>query len=174
MAGLRELLLTARGVSGAANAAFFTRRRADAGFDPVDHTEVDPRLGTWDDVAALGRDRDLVVDVIVNHVSSASPQYLDVVARGDDSPYVGMFLSYGSVFPDGATEDELLLLYRPRPGLPFTPVQQGERRRLAWTTFTTAQMDVDVRHPETRATAPIPTRSRPPAAEVRSTPSGTL
>jgi sucrose phosphorylase len=23
---------------------------ADAGFDPVDHTEVDPRLGSWDDV----------------------------------------------------------------------------------------------------------------------------
>ncbi|MDU6640620.1 MAG: DnaB-like helicase C-terminal domain-containing protein, partial [Alloscardovia omnicolens] len=24
---------------------------ADAGFDPVDHTKVDPRLGSWDDVA---------------------------------------------------------------------------------------------------------------------------
>ena len=23
---------------------------ADAGFDPVDHTAVDPRLGSWDDV----------------------------------------------------------------------------------------------------------------------------
>ena len=26
---------------------------ADAGFDPIDHTEVDPRLGSWDDVRAL-------------------------------------------------------------------------------------------------------------------------
>ena len=26
---------------------------ADAGFDPIDHTRVDPRLGTWDDVRAL-------------------------------------------------------------------------------------------------------------------------
>ena len=26
---------------------------ADAGFDPIDHTAVDPRLGSWDDVAAL-------------------------------------------------------------------------------------------------------------------------
>lgn len=154
LAGLRELLDGPLvGVFGGLHVLpFFTPYDgADAGFDPVDHTEVDPRLGTWDDVAALGRDRDLVVDVIVNHVSSASPQYLDVVAHGDDSPYAGMFLTYGSVFPDGATEDELLRLYRPRPGLPFTPVQQGERRRLAWTTFTTAQMDVDVRHPETRA-----------------------
>src|SRR5687768_269272 len=26
---------------------------ADAGFDPIDHTQVDARLGTWDDVASL-------------------------------------------------------------------------------------------------------------------------
>ena len=26
---------------------------ADAGFDPIDHTEVDARLGTWEDVRAL-------------------------------------------------------------------------------------------------------------------------
>ena len=26
---------------------------ADAGFDPIDHTQVDARLGTWDDVRAL-------------------------------------------------------------------------------------------------------------------------
>ena len=28
---------------------------ADAGFDPDDHLAVDPRLGTWEDLAALGR-----------------------------------------------------------------------------------------------------------------------
>src|SRR5660397_76780 len=31
---------------------------ADAGFDPVDHTQVDPRLGTWEDLAALGSQGD--------------------------------------------------------------------------------------------------------------------
>lgn len=55
---------------------------ADAGFDPVDHTAVDPRLGTWDDVRALARDRDVVVDVIVNHVSADSAAFEDVVRRG--------------------------------------------------------------------------------------------
>ena len=30
---------------------------ADAGFDPDDHLAVDPRLGTWDDLAALARGR---------------------------------------------------------------------------------------------------------------------
>ena len=28
---------------------------ADAGFDPIDHTKVDERLGSWDDVAELSK-----------------------------------------------------------------------------------------------------------------------
>lgn len=124
---------------------------ADAGFDPVDHTEVDPRLGTWDDVRALAERRDVVADAIVNHVSDASAPFADWVARGDASPFAGMFLTLGAVFPDGATEADLLRIHRPRPGLPFTPVTLADGgRRLVWTTFTSRQVDLDVRHPATR------------------------
>ena len=125
---------------------------ADAGFDPVDHLEVDPRLGTWDDVAALAERFDVTADVIVNHVSADSPRFHDVVERGAASPHDGMFLTLGRVFGGGATEEDLLRIYRPRPGLPFTPVTVGGgERRLAWTTFTPAQMDLDVSHPATTA-----------------------
>ena len=118
---------------------------ADAGFDPDDHTAVDPRLGTWSDVGALSDDLDVMVDVIVNHVSARSPQFIDWLARGEQSPHADMFLTLASVFPNGATERDLLRLYRPRPGLPFTPVTMGDgSHRLAWTTFTSAQMDIDV------------------------------
>ena len=50
---------------------------ADAGFDPIDHTQVDPRLGSWDDVRALAERTDLMADLIVNHISSRSPQFID-------------------------------------------------------------------------------------------------
>ena len=50
---------------------------ADAGFDPIDHTQPDSRLGSWDDVRALAAGRDLMADLIVNHVSSRSPQFED-------------------------------------------------------------------------------------------------
>jgi sucrose phosphorylase len=123
---------------------------ADAGFDPVDHLAVDPRLGDWADVAALARGRDLVADLIVNHVSDRSALFLDVVERGDASPYAGMFLTYDRVFPVGATEADLLRIVRPRPGLPLTPVTLGGRQRLAWTTFTAHQIDLDVHHPAAR------------------------
>ena len=119
----------------------------DAGFDPIDHTQVDARLGGWDDVRALALDIELMGDVIVNHMSIESPQFRDYSARGEASPHAGLFLTLGCVFPNGATEAELLALYRPRPGLPFTVVTlaNGERRVL-WTTFTPQQVDIDVTH----------------------------
>jgi sucrose phosphorylase len=124
---------------------------ADAGFDPEDHTEVDPRLGSWDDITALAADYALMVDVIVNHVSSSSPQFRDWLAHGPESAYDGMFLTFGGAFPDGATEDQLLRIYRPRPGLPFTPYTLADgRKRLVWTTFTPQQVDIDVRQETTR------------------------
>jgi sucrose phosphorylase len=124
---------------------------ADAGFDPIDHTQVDSRLGTWDDVAALAARTDVMADVIVNHVSSRSPQFADFDARGAGSPYAGMFLTYSRVFPDGACESDLATLHTPRAGLPFTKhrTARGERL-LLWTTFTSEQIDIDVQHPEGR------------------------
>jgi len=122
----------------------------DAGFDPIDHLQVDRRLGRWDDIRRLGRSVDLVADLIVNHVSDRSAPFRDTVARGADSSYAGMFLTYGSVFRTGATERDLLRIVRPRPGLPFTPVTFGRQPRMVWTTFGPHQIDLDVREPAAR------------------------
>jgi sucrose phosphorylase len=124
---------------------------ADAGFDPIDHTQVDPRLGTWEDVAALAARTAVMADVIVNHMSRRSPQFLDYDGRGEASPYAGLFLTYDRVFPDGAREPELAALQTPRPILPFTKhtTARGEQT-LLWTTFTSDQIDIDVQHPEGR------------------------
>lgn len=122
---------------------------ADAGFDPRDHTEIDARLGGWDDLRALSEHHAVTADLIVNHMSRDSPRFGDVVARGDASEFVGMFLTMSAVFPDGATEDDLARIHRTRPGLPFTGMTVDGRHRLMWTTFTDRQVDLDVRHPAT-------------------------
>ncbi len=63
---------------------------SDAGFDPVDHTCVDPRLGTWADVAALGADLDVMADLIVNHASIDSAQFTDWRLHGDASAHASL------------------------------------------------------------------------------------
>lgn len=118
---------------------------ADAGFDPIDHTEVDPRLGTWDDIRDIAASHEVMVDLIVNHVSADSEAFQDVKRHGAASPWYPMFLTMSSVFPDGATEEELTRIYRPRPGLPFTAIKLGDQLRYVWTTFTPQQVDIDVR-----------------------------
>lgn len=125
---------------------------ADAGFDPIDHMQVDSRLGAWEDVRTLSEDFELMADLIVNHISSESLQFQDYYRHGADSQFAGMFLSYDHVFPLGASEADLLRIYRPRPELPFTNVmlESGERR-LLWTTFTAHQIDIDVEDPQARA-----------------------
>ena len=150
-AGLRELLDgPLSGLFGGLHVLPFFDRidGADAGFDPIDHTRVDARLGTWDDVAALAREMDVMADVIVNHISSRSPQFLDFAERGARSKFAGMLLTLDGVFPNGADERDLLAIYRPRPGLPVTTLTLGDgTRRRFWTTFTPEQIDIDVTHP---------------------------
>jgi len=131
---------------------FYKIDGADAGFDPIDHTRVDDRLGDWNDIRNLSTNLEVMADVIVNHMSSESPQFLDYSQKGSASEYDGLFLTMESVFPNGATEKDLLAVYRPRPGMPFTvtTLANGERR-LLWTTFTPQQIDIDVHTPAGKA-----------------------
>lgn len=150
LASLTHLLRTRfRGVyRGVHILPFFTPYDgADAGFDPINHTQVDPRLGTWDDVTELSRTHDVMVDTIVNHMSWRSSQFQDVMAHGQASPHHDMFLTMSTVFPDGASESDLAGIYRPRPGLPFTQYTWAGRTRLVWTTFTPQQVDIDTDSP---------------------------
>jgi sucrose phosphorylase len=149
--GIRDLAALLSGplqglFSGVHLLPFFTPiDGADAGFDPIDHTKIDPRLGDWADLRELAETTEIMADVIVNHISRDSPQFLDFSLNGRDSPYADLFLTYDRVFPEGATEAELLALYRPRPGLPFsyTTLTDGSKT-LLWTTFAPQQIDIDV------------------------------
>lgn len=129
---------------------------ADAGFDPVDHTTVDSRLGSWGDVAALAEKWSIMADVIVNHVSAESPQFLDVLKHGRASRYWDLFLRKSDVFPPTfpsvCADSETSKIYRPRPGLPFTTVELDDNTRFDfWTTFSDRQLDINVETPTGQA-----------------------
>jgi sucrose phosphorylase len=118
----------------------------DAGFDPIDHTIVDPRLGDWSDFKRISQTHELTADLIVNHASNLSPEFLDWQEKGDASAYNGMFLTFDTVFPNGGTEEMITSFYRPRPGFPFTAYEVAGKRRLVWTTFMPSQVDIDIKH----------------------------
>ena len=123
----------------------------DAGFDPIDHTIVDPRLGSWADFKRISETHELTADLIVNHASNLSPEFLDWQAKGDASEFAGMFLTFDVVFPNGADEQGITSFYRPRPGFPFTAYEVDGERRLVWTTFMPSQVDIDIKHPAGQA-----------------------
>lgn len=120
----------------------------DAGFDPIDHKIVDPRLGSWADFKRISSTHELTADLIVNHASSLSPEFMDWQEKGEASKYDGLFLTFDAVFPDGASEDDITSFYRPRPGFPFTAYEVAGKRRLVWTTFMPSQVDIDIKHPK--------------------------
>ena len=123
----------------------------DAGFDPIDHTIVDPRLGSWADFKRISNTHELTADLIVNHASNLSPEFLDWQEKGDASAYNGLFLTFDTVFPNGGSEADITSFYRPRPGFPFTAYEVAGKRRLVWTTFMPSQVDVDIKHEQGKA-----------------------
>ena len=76
-------------------------------------------------------------------MSWESKQFQDVLEKGEESEYYPMFLTMSSVFPNGATEEDLAGIYRPRPGLPFTHYKFAGKTRLVWVSFTPQQVDID-------------------------------
>ena len=65
-------------------------------------------------MAELSKSHDIIVDAIVNHMSWESAQFQDVLKNGEKSEYYPMLLIVSSVFPNGATEEDLAGIYRPR------------------------------------------------------------
>lgn len=124
---------------------------ADAGFDPVDHLAVDHRIGSWSDITAIASSYAVMADMIVNHMSADSMQFLDVLRRGRASPYWSLFLRKEDLFPaddDLATAEGLSKLYRPRPGVPLVAkhLDDGEMVNF-WATFSAKQIDINVESP---------------------------
>lgn len=130
----------------------------DRGFAPVTYDEIDPRFGGWDDIRRLSRDHDVLLDLMINHVSRQSPQFVDFLAHGRRSPSANLFITLDKVWPDGTPDPaDVARIFLRKPDEPFSTVtvaDTGARERI-WTSFGTAdwseQIDLDVTSGATRA-----------------------
>ncbi len=129
----------------------------DRGFAPITYREIDPRFGTWADVERIGRSHDVVLDVMINHISRGSDEFSDFARRGRASPSADLFITLDKIWPSGEPPaGDLARIFLRRPNTPFTTVEVEEsgETETVWATFGTAdwseQIDLDVRSTATR------------------------
>jgi glucosylglycerate phosphorylase len=112
---------------------------SDDGFAVADYGAVDPALGTWSDVRALGNDFRLMLDAVINHVS-ARGTWVREWRRGA-APYTDFFIALP---PDADTSS----VTRPRISPLLTPVETASGVRWVWSTFSADQFDLNYANPE--------------------------
>lgn len=131
---------------------------ADRGFAPVRYDEIDPAHGTWADIEQIAARVPVTLDIMVNHISRFSPEFQDVVARGNDSAWIDAFITPGKIWPETGwpSAADLELIHLRKPDHPFTDVTLADGTTLTvWTTFAfgtgpSQQIDLDARSPVTR------------------------
>jgi sucrose phosphorylase len=112
---------------------------SDDGFSVIDYREVNPEMGSWEDIARLDEGFRLMFDAVINHISRES-EWFEGFLEGKE-PYRDYFIS---MEPD----TDLSLVVRPRALPLLTEVETGEGSKRVWTTFSDDQIDLNFANPE--------------------------
>lgn len=112
---------------------------SDDGFSVIDYRAVDPALGSWEDVAALGKARKLCFDLVLNHASARSAWFKGFIA-GDPR--------YGRYFTTRPLNYDAKAVRRPRTHPLITPFKRADGTTAGvWTTFSADQVDLNFAEP---------------------------
>lgn len=112
---------------------------SDDGFSVVDYEQVDPAYGDWSDVEAIGTQRPLMVDAVLNHMSTESAWFQDFLA--DKASHRDTFRT-----EDPETDTSAVVRARTHPLLTRFDTAAGPR--WVWTTFSADQVDLDYGCPD--------------------------
>ncbi|MEJ2384246.1 MAG: hypothetical protein P8Y54_07580 [Xanthomonadales bacterium] len=118
----------------------------DRGFSIIDYDLNEELVSACDLGAASVLGLDFKFDLVLNHMSVASPQFRDLLANGDDSPYRDFFIDWnafwdghGEMGPNGYIIPEqryLDRLFMRKPELPILKVRFPDgSERPYWNTF---------------------------------------
>lgn len=112
---------------------------SDDGFAIIDYRQVDPALGGWADVDALAEDYRLMLDLVVNHVSSQSRWF---------RAYTNGMAPERHYFIEVDPKADHSKVVRPRTSALLRSVQTPQGERHVWATFGHDQIDVDFSNPD--------------------------
>ena len=111
---------------------------SDYGFSIKDYEQVNPELGDWPDVEALGQTFPLMFDFVANHCSAEGPWFQAFLRS--EPPFDGYF-----IVADPAAD--LSGVTRPRTTPLLTPVETANGQVSVWTTFSADQVDLNYANP---------------------------
>jgi len=117
---------------------------SDRGFAVMDFEEVDPQLGTWEDILALKKDFKLMFDGVLNHVSSKSRWFQEFLNQNPE--YIDFFTVFST--RTEISPDHLKLITRPRTSDLLSEFQTLRGTRLVWSTFSHDQIDLNYKNPQ--------------------------
>jgi sucrose phosphorylase len=115
---------------------------SDRGFSVTDYEQVDPRVGTWQDIEELSQRYRLMFDGVFNHASSRS-RWFQRFLNGRPG-YEDFFVAFTTTGAIG--RDHLRLILRPRTSDLLTPFQTINGPRFVWTTFSPDQVDLNFKN----------------------------
>ncbi len=111
---------------------------SDDGFSVIDYCQVNPVLGDWDTVKALGRAFRLMYDGVINHVSAQSA-WFRAFLQGQ--------LPYRDYFITVEGQPDLSQVVRPRTLPLLTRFDTALGPKAVWTTFSADQIDLNYANP---------------------------
>ncbi|MCB4203871.1 sugar phosphorylase [Deferribacterales bacterium Es71-Z0220] len=117
---------------------------SDRGFSVKNFTEVDHRIGTWEDIHNLSKEFSLMFDGVFNHISSKSAWFQSFL--NGDPEFRDFFITIST--SKMISEEHLKLIVRPRTTPLFTEFLTIDGPKLVWTTFSSDQIDLNFRNPK--------------------------
>ncbi len=112
---------------------------SDDGFSVTDFREINPELGSWEDIEALKKSYDLMFDAVINHASKSS-EYVQEFLKGTER--------FRNFFLVGNQSKNYNKVIRPRALPLFTEFETAAGKKLLWTTFSEDQIDFNYKDPE--------------------------
>lgn len=122
----------------------------DRGFAPLTYFDIEPSFGSWEDIRAIGENFDVLLDLMVNHISKQSEYFQDFLKKGLESEHADLFITLDKLWKDGRPIQEDIDKMFLRRKLPYSTYQieeTGEQEKV-WTTFgksdSSEQIDLDI------------------------------
>ncbi|WP_320128270.1 sucrose phosphorylase [uncultured Sphaerochaeta sp.] len=142
-----------QGIIGGLHILPFFPSSADRGFAPTSYEIVDSAFGDWNDIKVLSDRYYLMVDFMINHISTDSLYFQDFLLNKEQSVYKDLFLRYKDFWPNKEpTQHDIDLIYKRKPRAPYLDVtfHDGTTEKV-WCTFSDEQVDLAVSTQTTKA-----------------------